>query len=318
MHRRKQARTPGRRKAFTLIELVVVIAILVILTGMVLAKLDVFEMKANKGVAAANMSDVARAVMQYRALTTTYPDGWDSLLDQAGHLPQSSPATPTTPAVPGLHGELTGGPPFQGNPVELTTGTLLNGEIQSLGREGINTLYDFPGTKPTDYQAWTDIPGNMPGSAPNLARTLSSLINGTTPNAPSTATVARLNTSMTLPGDGVTLQTITPSTDPRNKADTVVADIYKTAGGGVIVPLNKSLVVVGFGQFNQAVGNRSQNSLMPQAPFYPNENQVTLYNRFLCVFETDVTGVRARLVAVLGADGDRMDDEIGDYYATAP
>src|SRR5205085_1542580 len=113
-------------------------------------------------------------------------------------------------------------------------------------------------------------------------------------------------------------------TDPRNKADTILASIYKTPGTGtngralVAVPANKNLVVLGFGQFNQAVGSTSQNSLMTEAPTYPNEDQQHLYNRYLAVFETDIGGGRARLVGVLGSDGDRLGDELVDFNSQNP
>ena len=68
-------KTRRKNGGFTLIELVIVVTILVILTGMIVAKLDVVEMKAQKGVAAADMGDVFRFVQTFRVLTTEYPDG---------------------------------------------------------------------------------------------------------------------------------------------------------------------------------------------------------------------------------------------------
>lgn len=127
------------RKGFTLLELVVVVAILVILAGFILPKFDLFKLKANKGVAAANMSSISRLVQQYYVQNTVYPDGWDSLL------------VPTTDAlwVPGAPGgtagldpQLVGGPPAA-SPEKLTVSTALTEkEARSLNRIGITTLYD--------------------------------------------------------------------------------------------------------------------------------------------------------------------------------
>jgi prepilin-type N-terminal cleavage/methylation domain-containing protein len=278
-----------RRSGFTLIEMVVVIAILVILTGLVVAKLDVFEMKANKGVSAANMAGIARYVQTYRTLSSQYPDGWDSLLVNGTSLPLAGPPNGT----PGLHPELTGGSPFVGAPItELATTTLTASEVQSLGRLFVATLYDFPAVA-----QWTDIPGNM-------ATIRRALTTG--------STVATLNA--TIPTDGVT-----PVTQGDPKAIAVISHIYPNPGaGGPIVPANKQLVVFGLGRFNTLIGSTNQNGLLTEAPFYANTNQVQYYNRFLVVFEVDTTGSRCREVAVLGGDGDQMTDEIADYYQQNP
>jgi prepilin-type N-terminal cleavage/methylation domain-containing protein len=298
-----------RASGFTLIEMMVVITILVILTGLIIAKLDVFEMKANKGVAAASMGDVSRSLQSYRVLVTTYPDGWDSLLDTGGALTKSD----VNAGKPGLHGELTGGPPFNTTtgPIEAGVGALDVNEVQSLGRMGISTVYDFPvltasASTPTGW-SWTDIPGNMAGVAIGAATNTPRVLAAGQP-------VVRLN-------DGGAASDLTASSiDPSGKVAHVLAHIYPAPGpvDSFKVPAGKRLVMFGFGRFNQMVGNTTQNALVREAPFYPNENQALLYNRYLVVFETDMGGGRAREVAVLGSDGDPMSDEVADYYQQNP
>src|SRR5262245_60269740 len=138
------------RRAFTLIELVIVVGVLVILAGLLLPSLDLYKLKANKGVAAANMGDISRAVQQFYAQNNVYPDRWDSLLS-GGQL-----WTPGPPGGnPGLDPQLVGGPPA-GSPTKLTTTTLTeNGtlhEVRSLTRMGITTVLDLDAT--------TNLPGN--------------------------------------------------------------------------------------------------------------------------------------------------------------
>lgn len=295
----------ARRAGFTLIEMIVVITILVILTGMIVARLDVFEMKANKAVSAASMADVARFLQTYRTVTTTYPDGWDSLVvTGTGTLPKSnvtgaasgSGASAIPANTPGVHGELTGGPPFAGSPVQLATRTLSTNEVQSLGRMGISTLYDFPAVA-----SWNDLPGNMatvvrPIDTTQRVATLNYALLATASPAPATNVDAAASDA---------------------KALSVLNHIYP-GPNGPIVPANKSLVVFGLGRFNQMVGSGNQNSLMAEAPFYPNQNQTLLYNRYLVVFEVDAQGSRARQVAVLGSDGDPLTDEVADFYQQNP
>jgi prepilin-type N-terminal cleavage/methylation domain-containing protein len=115
------------RAGFTLIEMVVVVAILVVLTGMVIPKLDVFKMKANKGVAAANMAGVDRYIETFRVQRDVYPDHFDSLLNHDG-----------TTLSTNLETQTIGPPP---NPVKLTTATIVNDtELRSLNRVGITTV----------------------------------------------------------------------------------------------------------------------------------------------------------------------------------
>ena len=126
------------QKGFTLLELVVVVAILVILAGFILPKFDVFKLKANKGVAAANMTAISRSIQQYYVQSSVYPDGWDSLL-----TPTDALWTPGDPGqAAGLDPQLVGGPPAA-SPQKLTVSTALTEkEARSLSRIGVATLYD--------------------------------------------------------------------------------------------------------------------------------------------------------------------------------
>jgi hypothetical protein len=247
-----------------------VLAILVILAGLVVGKLDLLDMKANKGVAASNIVGVARYIQMYRINTTTYPDGWDSLLSGTALWAPGAPG-----GAAGLDPQLTGGPPT-GSPVKLTTTTLTEDatthHIRSLARLGITTVYDLDATS-----------GDVPGSRFTVARTLAD-----------GATVATINVA---DGDGLN----------------IVRNIYPASPPVTGVPAGKKLVVVGLGPLNKLIGNTNQ-ALLMDAPFYANTNQAQYYNRFLAVFEISDSGSRAKLVAVLGADGDRSSEEIADFY----
>jgi prepilin-type N-terminal cleavage/methylation domain-containing protein len=266
-----------RNAGFTLIEMLVVVAILVILAGTVLPKLDRVQLKQNKGVAANTAAGVSRYVQTYRIMHNVYPDRWDSLLDGSGNLWTAS-VTPSP--LPQLDPQLTGSLP--GGPTKLKTTTLVENatthEVRSLARMGIVNLLDLDG-------ASTDIPGNRFTQTRTLA------------NA---AKVAILNwDSVAGTGD--------------DDAKALIDHIYpenKTSGGtSGAVPSGKKLVVFGFGPTNQAIGD-----VLQECPFYSNTDPTTYYHRYLAIFEVSSGGSRAELKAVVGADADRIDEEINDYF----
>lgn len=160
------------KAGFTLIELLVVVAILVILAGLILPKLDKIQLKSNKAVAAANIHDVSRYIQTYRVLHNFYPDRWDSLLTSGGTPALWEAATLNDQ---GLDPQLVGGP-IPASPEKLTIATFASDdEIRSLSRIGIGTMLDL-GT------------GGIPGDRFTQPRTIA---NG--------ATYATINTA---DGDG--------------------------------------------------------------------------------------------------------------------
>lgn len=130
----------GRRAGFTLVELVVVMAVLTVLSGVILPKLDVFKLKANKASAASNIHGIDRFVTTYKVQKDLFPDGWDSLLD----------ATNNTQLFANLEPQCTGSTP--GSPTKLSTTTIVDAnELRSLQRVGIATVFDHnTGTAPGD------------------------------------------------------------------------------------------------------------------------------------------------------------------------
>lgn len=144
-----------RSLGFTLIELLVVVAILVILAGVILPKLDRVQLKANKAVAASNISDVSRYIQTYRVMHNLYPDGFDSLL--SGTTLWEGAAVGDA----GLDPQLVGGP-VPASPEKLKTATFGSlDEIRSLSRMGITTFYDLNAAS-----------GDLPGSRFEIPRVI--------------------------------------------------------------------------------------------------------------------------------------------------
>jgi len=249
---------PSAARGFTLIELVVVIAILTVLAGLILPKLDVFKLKANKASAASNIAGVTRFVESYKVQKDVFPDNWDSLLDS------TTQTTLFSQLDPQLIGPAASGIP--GSPTKLTTTTIgTEDELRSLVRVGITSMLDHSAG---------GFPGNSATSAPRV------LAIG--------ATYATINAA---DSDG----------------QAILAAFYPKTNG--VVPANKKIAVFGFGPRNDATGQ-----VVYTAPFYANTDQTKYYNRFLVAFEVDTGGSRARMLGSLGADADRIEEEIQDFY----
>ena len=268
-------------RGFTLLELAVVVSILVILAGVLLPKFDLFKTKANEGVAATSMTDVSRMIQTYFAQNGNYPDNWDSLMTAAntgGGTATSGNLWDTADASQDgaqLDPQTVGGPPAGATPQKLTLGTAL------LAPEA-RSLARMGITTVLDVTvASTALPNDRFTGLAGTTRLI---------------------------GTGTILPTLN-LTDPY--AQTIVAHIYPnsttTATG---IPNGKRLVVLGFGSHSTSVG-----TLVQEVPFYPNTDVTKYYSRFLCVFEVDSAGAQANLMAVIGADGDLIGDEISYYYA---
>lgn len=70
----------NRRKAFTLIELIVVLTILVGLAGVLIPAVTSMVIRTNRSTSAANVSEIAGAVQRYEAIYQEYPNDMDSLV----------------------------------------------------------------------------------------------------------------------------------------------------------------------------------------------------------------------------------------------
>lgn len=248
-------------RGFTLIELVVVVAVLAILAGLVLPKLDIFKLKSNKAVAAANIAGVNRFVESFRTQRDVYPDVWDSLIDDAAQ-------TNLYPHLdPQLVGPVVSGIPA--SPTKLTTTTIASqNELRSLTRMGITSML---------YH----VAGGFEGNSATNAHTLAV---------------------------GDTVATINAA-DPDGAA--IISELYPSTGA---VPAGRKLVVFGLGPRNQLCDNSDLSATLHAAPFYANTDQLKYYNRFLVIFEVSTGGSRAKFLASMGADADRLTEEIQDFY----
>lgn len=72
-----------KRRAFTLIELIVVLTILVGLAGVLIPTLTNMVGRTNRSTTAVNISEIAGAIQRFEAIYISYPDNFDSLMTDA-------------------------------------------------------------------------------------------------------------------------------------------------------------------------------------------------------------------------------------------
>ncbi|GAA2330561.1 type II secretion system protein [Dactylosporangium salmoneum] len=97
---------------FTLVELLIVIVILGILSGIVVFAVGAFNDRGTKAACKTDLKNVEVAVEAYRAKTGDYPPagdagGWDKLTDPAGQYIREKPSSPDYTITLGADGKVT-------------------------------------------------------------------------------------------------------------------------------------------------------------------------------------------------------------------
>jgi type II secretory pathway pseudopilin PulG len=77
------------RPGLTLLELVVVLGLMIALVGLLVPLLPNMLYQAHTANGATNISELQKAMTTYQACNLTYPDGYDSLLTDAGAIPST-------------------------------------------------------------------------------------------------------------------------------------------------------------------------------------------------------------------------------------
>ncbi len=266
-------RTAAKR-GLTLIELVVVMAILGVLAAVLLPKFDGLQKAADHVAAATSTTDAAKLIQSYYVAKNYYPNYWDSLLNGSALWNAGSVGAATL----GLDAELTGsgtttdkivlGPALQAN------------QVTAFSNVGITQVL----TVNTSSTSGVSRPGDM----------------FLTPTAIATGlTLATINTQST--GGIKIINHIYRSN--LQTGSTLSGTINPTGTAG-----DTQLIVFGLGPQNSLVGNS-----MIEPPTYGEVNAQYIYNRLLVVFEltgfsSSTASSSVTFKAVLGADGDLLDD----------
>jgi prepilin-type N-terminal cleavage/methylation domain-containing protein len=200
-----------KHSGFTLVELLVVVAVLAVLAGLLIPKFDSVQSKANHGAAASSVNDVGRLIQTFKVTKNRYPNGWDSLIDPAtGNL-----WTAATLDLPQLNSGLTG--VLDPTKAKLTTTTVTAGQLGSLGRRGITTIYNLTAASTANA-----------GDRFTTAETISA-----------TSKIAVLNRT---------------TTAGKKIIDHIYPANLRPGGTSGTIPTNKELAVFGFGNNNELIG----------------------------------------------------------------
>lgn len=139
-------------KGLTLLELVVVMAILIALAAILVPLLPELLGKANQSAAVTNLSELEKAIPSFRAIYGRYPNYFDSLVTSAGKKPDFVPQAKDD---------------HFGNANITEIGTLGSNQAARLNRLGINKVYHLNGNSTTDSDFHATL--NPYGSSPTAA-----------------------------------------------------------------------------------------------------------------------------------------------------
>ncbi|MGE0432363.1 MAG: type IV pilin protein [Planctomycetota bacterium] len=269
-------------RGLTLIELVVVIIILAVLAGLVIPNLVDTQLRANRSQAGSNMADMFRGIEQHRVTHNVYPDHWDSLLNEtADGLSET------------LDAELWGDPAVPGSPAKLKyvefptdSDPAVNSDpedkmLRSLSRMGLLNVHDE---------------GGAAGAIGFAGDVFWNTARGLTYEGG----YATLNISYL--GAGMGIDTANSDED----AVDILSHILHTPAADIVED-GTHYLVVGVGQGSDFAKNN-----LEETPFYANNDRSKYYCRYLAIFAFYEGGDRAKLVSLLGADGDHSFGELVD------
>jgi prepilin-type N-terminal cleavage/methylation domain-containing protein len=134
------SRREHQRRAFTLIELVVVLIIVAALAGLLIPQVGMLGRSSDMAVSAKSQQDVAQNIQLFFALQKRYPQGMDSLLDTTGivYAPNGNGDTQTR----GLPATSANGINMHLALVPATLDNAAGSYLRSFTRSGFDWVYD--------------------------------------------------------------------------------------------------------------------------------------------------------------------------------
>lgn len=286
---------------FTLLELLVVVAILAIVAGGVLVAYDGLEAKSANGQASHSLAALDSGVRTFTSIRKTAPDNLDSLI--AGTPTGGGQVVTALPGTPALIATLSAGE-LDG---KVTSTALTAAQRAALTAAGINQL------------RYIDLAGNGAGG------TLTTLNNAGTALAVGNISLADIpNRIFDIPtvdgaanknrGRGYSHPLITGSPVAVWNAGVGNINNLKVGAGATDV-------LIAFGLGNNASIFKADSAAvggdvnLSQAPNYPNvaKNE---YNRYVLLYNVGPAGAelpKAKLQAVVDAKGDFLDEELAEF-----
>jgi prepilin-type N-terminal cleavage/methylation domain-containing protein len=278
------------RKGLTLVELVVVVAILAVLAAMVIPRLDFLKTQAEHAASAGTQADLGTMIQTFKASSGFYPS-FDLLVDTGGSLysklqSQTTAAFLETWTVPGAS----------------------NGSwYRSLSEAGFQYAYRH-NPSATDASASGTTTVDVIGEASNGALTMAAIKSTGGDLSQLGATIRN-----TIYPGGTTYTPASNGPDGIAGNDDDVAAASTPFGVGEI-PANKKLVVVGIGPKSSLLGK-----VMVAAPVSPmtTDDSKSTYCRYLAVFEVSSDGTAAKLKMVTDHRGRQIGARIDQYKSNS-
>ena len=299
--RRKFEKVRNKQGGFTLLELLVVVAILAAIAGTATVMLQDTDRKASAAAHVAMMDELSKGIQTFRTMNNAFPDNWDSLMQVA------TPTTAYTDAKPlVLLSE-----DLAGTDGSIGAGTLTTKEAEALAAVGIKNVRVVAGG--------TKVGGGTDGAecVVTSKETLQALINDK-----SNDLVAQ-NVYRRASANGCGLDS------PATLADGSPVMLWKTAANlrvnahmsgetvnGVTLAADDRLVAFGVGP-DSTLFDPAYNGALSNVPVYrhvePDE-----YNRFVVLFKVSGSGVsdKAAFQAIVDGAGDTKDEELGELDGT--
>ena len=306
--RRQLSAMKRKEGGFTLLELLVVVAILAAIAGTAATMLHDTDRKANAAAHVAMMDGLSKGIANFHKLNADqYPDNWDSLLSSSTGLLGGTTALSVT-----LSSDLA---------ANLIKSDFTSAELAALDAVGIKTLRVLDETKQVDG-ALACV--NATSGAGNIVDTIKSKANDITPqnifrnvNGCGAAPIAAATATQALNGSSI--------------ISTATAGVYTQAGqlvrwavgqnGRVNAGAADKLLAVGAGS-DATLFNPSNYGALTNTPIYRHVASGE-YNRFIVLFNvtsdsTKPTNGKATLQAIIDGAGDTKDEELGEFDNVRP
>lgn len=294
---------------FTLLELLVVVAILAIVAGGVLAAYDGLEAKSANGQASHSIAAIDSGVRTFTTVRKSAPDSLDSLLAgtpgglSLGYPQTAGTVTAAAPVATLSAGELDG----KITPTLLSAATFPTTALDALNAAGIKTA------------RYVDLAGNSIACAPDCTLAINDELGAA-------ATVQKINLADIPPR--IFDSPVSGKNRGRGFSHTLAAAspvaVWNAGTNGINnlkVGAGATDVLIAFGLGNnasifkadtQAVGGDVN---LSQAPNYPNVAK-SEYNRYVLLY--NVGSVlspfpKAKLQAVVDSKGDFLDEELAEF-----
>ncbi|HEY5315076.1 MAG TPA: prepilin-type N-terminal cleavage/methylation domain-containing protein [Pirellulales bacterium] len=288
-----------RRAGFTLVELIVVVAIVAVLASLVLSRFDGLLKNAGHAAAASSMADAGQSIEAWFTANRMYPDGWDTRLSGGALL---SAAAGTTPGLP---------PELVGSTGRLTTYQLTAGDALGFNNVGIKTLFNMDATPLSEVSRLND-EFNTPTTL--ASGTTVAVINSAQATSSGTGTTNKII-------DHIFSQNLIVGTGVPGTMTTVSQASSTSGGSPTLVPAQ--LVAFGLGAHNMLVTGASSatgaanpgKAFMREAPVDGSFNSALEYSRLIVVFmltpssSGSSSASTVTFAGVFGADGDLLTDD---------